>query len=116
MHEDRFLTCASCGTRFVLIAAEMSADAPALCPGCRLILPNAGRQRGVVKFYNKRKGWGFVTQPDGREVFFHRSALSVDAEPFLQEGELVEYGIDESDRGPLAVEMSRLMVANAGLT
>lgn len=111
MHEDRFLTCTSCGTRF-WVADAISAGAPALCPGCRLILPDAGRQRGVIKFYNKRKGWGFVTQADGKEVFFHRSALSVDAELFVQEGELVEYGIEESDRGPQAVEMRRLVVAN----
>ena len=113
MHEDRFLTCTSCGTRFVLLVAETGAGAPILCPGCRFILPNAGRHRGVIKFYNKRKGWGFVTQPDDKEVFFHRSALTLDAEPFLQEGELVEYGIEASYRGPQAVEMSRLVVANS---
>ena len=111
MRDDRFLACTSCGTRF-WVADAISAGAPALCPGCRFILPDAGRQRGVVKFYNKRKGWGFITQPDGKEIFFHRSALTLDAEPFLQEGELVEYGIEESDRGPQAVEMRRLVVAN----
>ena len=112
MHDDRFLTCTSCGTRF-WIADAISAGAPLLCSGCRLILPSAGRRRGVVKFYNIRKGWGFITQPDGKEVFFHRSALVLGAEPLLQEGELVEYGVEESGRGPQAVEMNRLIVANS---
>ena len=112
MQDDRFLACTSCGTRF-WVGDSVSAGAPDLCPGCRLILPSAGRQRGVVKFYNIRKGWGFIAQPDGKEIFFHRSALVLGAEPLVQEGELVEYGVEESGRGPQAVEMSRLIVANS---
>ena len=109
MRDDRFLTCTSCGTRFGS-PTQMNADAPALCPGCHLILPDTGRQRGVIKFKNKRKGWGFITQPDGKEVFFHRSAVSLDAEPFLQEGELVSTAFRSvAVRRPLKC---RLIVAN----
>ncbi len=108
MHDDRFLTCSSCGTRFVLVAAEADAGAPELCPGCRLILPSAGRQRGVVKFYSVRKKWGFITQPDGREVFFHRSAWPSDGEPAPQEGDLVEYAVESTGRGPQAIELQHL--------
>ena len=108
MHDDRFLTCTSCGIRFVWLAAETSSDTPTHCPGCRFILPGAGRQRGVVKFYSIRKKWGFITQPDGKEVFFHRSAASSQADVTFQEGDLVEYAVEVTGRGAQAIELVRL--------
>jgi CspA family cold shock protein len=65
----------------------------------------------VVKFYSLRKHWGFVTQPDGVEVFFHRSALAPGEESPLREGELVEYAVEPSPRGPQAIDLCRLSLA-----
>ena len=107
MQDDRVLACTSCGTRF-WAGDSVSAGAPDLCPGCRLILPSAGRQRGVIKFYSTRKKWGFITQPDGHEVFFHRSAWSSEGEPAPQEGDLVEYAVESTDRGPQAIGLRHL--------
>lgn len=62
----------------------------------------------MVKFYSLRKHWGFVTQPDGVEVFFHRSALAPDQGPPPVEGELVEFAVEQSARGPQAIALRRL--------
>jgi CspA family cold shock protein len=62
----------------------------------------------VIKFYNQRKHWGFVTQPDGMELFFHRSALAPGEEQPPHEGELVEYSVEQSPRGPQAALLRRL--------
>jgi CspA family cold shock protein len=74
-------------------------------------MPAAGRRRGLVKFYNQRKGWGFITPTTGQEVFVHRSGLADDALHPLQEGDLVEFALDETGRGPQAVAVTRLAAA-----
>jgi CspA family cold shock protein len=104
------LSCASCQTRFIWTPAEQQSggEQPVYCPVCRRLLPAQGRRRGLVKFYSLRKNWGFITQPDGVEVFFHRSALAPDQALPLHEGELVEYAVEPSPRGPQAVDLRRL--------
>jgi CspA family cold shock protein len=108
--QDRYLICTSCTTQFVWTPAEQQRDGqpPDCCPVCQRLLPAAGRRRGLVKFYNVRKNWGFITQPDGGEVFFHRSALAADEALPLHEGELMEYAVEASPRGPQAVDLRRL--------
>ncbi len=110
MLHDRYLSCASCQTLFLWTPLEQQQDqdAPRCCPACRRLLPAAGRQRAVVKFYSQRKRWGFVTQPDGAELFFHRSAVAPDEPLPLHEGELVEYAVEQSPRGAQAVDLRRL--------
>ena len=112
MRDDRYLSCASCRTQFLWTAAEQQRDVdpPPHCPACRFLLPAEGRRRGVVKFYSQRKHWGFVTQADGVELFFHRSALAPGEEQPLHEGELVEYAVVQSPRGPQAAALRRLRV------
>jgi len=108
--QDQFLYCASCSTQFLWTPVEQQQDdqAPDNCPACRHLLPAANRRRGLVKFYSLRKHWGFVTQPDGVEVFFHRSALAPGEDLPLSEGELVEYAVEQSPRGAQAVDLRRL--------
>jgi CspA family cold shock protein len=115
MRQDFVLACASCHTRFLWTPIEQQSDAeqPACCPVCRRLLPADGRRRGLVKFYNARKNWGFITQPDGGEIFFHRSALAADEALPLHEGELVEYAVQPSPRGPQAVDLRRLLLVAA---
>jgi cold shock protein len=110
MRQDRYLSCASCQTQFLWTPAEQQRDdqPPSHCPACRHLLPAEGRRRGMVKFYSLRKHWGFVTQPDGVEVFFHRSALAPGEALPLAEGELVEYAVEPSPRGPQAIDLRRL--------
>jgi len=66
------------------------------------------RQRGTVKWFNREKGYGFIT-PDngGRDIFVHYSAIEGDGFRNLDEGEIVEFDIGASDKGPRAVNVSR---------
>jgi len=114
MRQDFVLTCASCQTPFLWTPAEQRDDQeqPPLCPVCRRLLPAEGRRRGLVKFCSLRKHWGFITQPDGVELFFHRSALAPDEAWPLTEGELVEYAVEPSPRGPQAAALRRLLLTD----
>lgn len=106
MARDQYAICSSCGIQFVWTVAEQSGgqQRPELCPGCRYLSSDSGRRRGVVKFFNARKGWGFITQPDGDEIFVHRSALPADLAS-LSEGDLVEYRPIRGGRGMQAVDV-----------
>lgn len=110
MKHDQLLVCTSCQTQFLWTPEEQrqAEGSPAYCPGCRVLLPAADRRRGVVKFYNGRKHWGFITQPDGVELFFHRSAMAAEEAEPVREGDLVEYAVETSPRGPQAVSIQRL--------
>lgn len=110
MTADRFLTCTACGVRFVWTAFEQSrgGDAPRRCPACRILLPADGRRRGVVKFYNAARGWGFITPTEGPELFFHRSGLAAPAP--LREGDLVEFAVEQTPRGAQAIGITRLTI------
>jgi CspA family cold shock protein len=58
---------------------------------------------GTVKWFNDSKGFGFIEQDDGGEdVFAHFSAIESDGYKSLEEGQKVEYEIDEDPKGPRA--------------
>ncbi|HLU89966.1 MAG TPA: cold-shock protein [Cyclobacteriaceae bacterium] len=60
---------------------------------------------GEVKFFNDTKGFGFIT-PDagGKDVFVHRSGTKED----LYEGDKVEYELEQTDRGPSAINVTKV--------
>ena len=62
--------------------------------------------KGTIKWYNARKGYGFIQKEDDKEVFVHRTALP--PETYLNEGDQVEFEIEESDRGPQAKNVKKL--------
>jgi cold shock CspA family protein len=108
---DETLYCERCGIAFLWPVEEQRATltegapnkAPTHCPGCRHLLPAPGRERGEVKFYNARKQFGFLTRRTGGELFVHGSALT--ARQRLSPGDLVEYSIIETERGPAATDL-----------
>ena len=61
---------------------------------------------GTVKWYNPRKGYGFISGEDGKDVFVHRS--SVPEGTYLNEGDKVDYQLEDSDRGPQATNIKKL--------
>ena len=61
--------------------------------------------KGTVKWFNSQKGYGFIVGEDGKDVFVHFSAIQVDGYKTLEEGQSVEYDIEESPRGPQAVNV-----------
>lgn len=61
---------------------------------------------GNVKWYNPRKGYGFIQGKDGQDVFVHRSDIPVGV--FLNEGDTVEYQTETTDRGLKAINIKKL--------
>jgi CspA family cold shock protein len=63
---------------------------------------------GTVKWFNSQKGFGFISQENGPDVFVHYTAIEGDGFKKLEEGERVSFSITESDKGLKAVEVERL--------
>ena len=63
---------------------------------------------GKVKWFNAAKGYGFITGDDGKEVFVHFSAIQVDGYKTLDEGQVVEYEVNDGDKGPQAYDVKKV--------
>jgi len=55
--------------------------------------------RGIVKWFNENKGYGFIRQDDGPDVFVHFSAIQEDGFKTLAEGQEVQFEITQGDKG-----------------
>ena len=62
--------------------------------------------KGTVKWYNPRKGFGFIVGEDGKDIFIHRTDIPTDVE--LNEDDSVEYEVEQSERGPKAINVKKL--------
>ncbi len=63
---------------------------------------------GVVKWFNEKKGFGFIQQDGGDDVFVHFSAIKTDGFKTLQEGERVSFDIVDGDKGVRAANVVRV--------
>ena len=63
---------------------------------------------GKVKWFNATKGYGFITGDDGQEVFVHFSAILADGYKTLEDGQAVEYDVNKGEKGPQAVNVTKL--------
>jgi CspA family cold shock protein len=64
-------------------------------------------EHGTVKWFNAEKGYGFITRQDGGDVFVHFSAIQGDGYKTLEEGQAVTFEVEQSDRGPQAVNVNK---------
>jgi CspA family cold shock protein len=63
---------------------------------------------GIVKWFNDRKGFGFIQQENGEDIFVHYSSINMPGYKSLAEGEQVTFEVEEGDRGPVAKNVQKL--------
>ncbi len=63
---------------------------------------------GVVKWFNEKKGYGFIQQQDGRDLFVHFSSITMSGFKTLNEGDQVLFEVEETDRGPQAKNVRKV--------
>jgi CspA family cold shock protein len=64
--------------------------------------------RGKVKWFNNQKGFGFIAQDSGKDVFVHHTAIKADGYRTLDEGQEVEFEIEQGPKGDQAVNVVRV--------
>jgi CspA family cold shock protein len=68
----------------------------------------ADRITGTVKWFNASKGYGFIAHDGGKDVFVHFSAIQAEGYRSLNEGDKVEFSIEDSPKGPQASNVVKL--------
>ena len=61
---------------------------------------------GTVKWFNNHKGYGFISDQDGNDVFVHYSGLNMEGFKTLEEGAKVEFDVTDGQKGPQAVNVT----------
>ena len=62
--------------------------------------------KGTVKWFDNKKGFGFIEQEDGPDVFVHHSNINMVGFKSLEEGDRVTFNIEQGKKGPTAVNVS----------
>jgi CspA family cold shock protein len=67
------------------------------------------RITGTVKWFNGEKGFGFATPDDGgKDVFVHYSAIQMNGYRNLDEGDRIEFNVEQGDKGPKATNVTKI--------
>ncbi|MBC7224548.1 MAG: cold shock domain-containing protein [Anaerolineae bacterium] len=109
---DKLLRCEECGTEFIFTVTEQRdmvrqgkmPEEPRHCPACRVLVSSTGRPRGRVKWFDLRKGYGFITRPNGEDIFVHRTGLA-EGVPTLEKEQIVEFDVEVVRGRPQAVNV-----------
>ncbi len=64
--------------------------------------------QGTVKWFNEKKGFGFIQQDGGGDLFVHYSAIKSAGFKSLQEGQRVQFEVETTDRGPKAKDVEMM--------
>jgi len=63
---------------------------------------------GVVKWFSNKKGFGFIEQEEGGDIFVHHSAINMSGFKTLAEGDRVTFDVEEGERGPSAKNVTKV--------
>ena len=64
--------------------------------------------KGTVKWFNNQKGYGFISDEAGNDVFVHYTGLNMDGFKTLEEGQADEFDVTEGAKGPQAINVVKL--------
>ncbi len=64
--------------------------------------------KGTVKWFNNQKGYGFISDEDGNDVFVHYSGINIEGFKSLEEGQDVEFDVVDGAKGPQATNVVKL--------
>ena len=64
--------------------------------------------KGKVKWFNNKKGFGFIQQEDGPDLFVHFSSIKTEGYRSLEEGDAVTFDVEDGEKGPKAVNVNRV--------
>ena len=131
-YHDSWSTCQRCDKQFVFRIEDQRRQAergeqitaPPRCPTCRQDRPRRqpalrakprpspahepGPHEGSVKWFSSEKGYGFIIHPNRDEVFFHSSGVMPGEPLHFPDGTRVTYLIEETEKGPQAVDVARM--------
>ena len=65
-------------------------------------------EKGIVKWFNSEKGYGFISRENDEDVFVHFSAITMDGYKTLEEGQEVEFEVVQGEKGPQATNVTRV--------
>lgn len=116
-YRDTLVTCRECGKAFVFTVEKQRQMAesgrpvviPDLCEICTQRVRYGGKLHGRIKWFDPAKGFGFIIQDDGDEIFVHRSGIPLADDgslPDLGEGQEVLYQVLDTPKGPQAVKVT----------
>jgi len=63
---------------------------------------------GTIKWFNEKKGYGFIQQDNGQDIFVHYSSIAGDGFKTLSEGQRVQFEIEEGAKGPKAINVTKI--------
>ncbi len=64
--------------------------------------------KGTVKWFNSQKGYGFICDEEGNDIFVHYSGLNMEGFKSLEDGEAVEFDVITGEKGPQAINVTRI--------
>jgi len=96
-----------CDNRYVLTFGVLC-NQRCYAKASEVIQESKAMPQGTVKWFNNKRGWGFIVKEDGEDIFVHYSAIKGDGFKSLTEGQHVKFEIEDGSNGPAAANVEPL--------